>query len=474
MDDFFLNWRVKYPPYPHQKQEFLIYRDSPARALLWQQRTGKTKACIDTACYLIETGKIDAVFVLAPNLVHYNWNERELPAHCWEGIDFEKFLWVSSKPFNGLKEAIKTDKPIWFSMNSEALILDRALKQIKMLVKYRKALLIVDESHNYRTPGSKRTRRIRGLKKHFPYKRILTGTSIENSPLAAFSQFEILEDEALGCKTYQEFKDIYAVMEPKNYGRGVSLEVTGYKNLDLLTEKLSKWSSVVGREGIPPFTHTYKDFELTKKQREMYEKFKKDCYLDIQNEMISTESLAVKGLKLQQIISGFIIDSSDGGKKVIDLVPDIENPRLLTLLDTIESTDGKIIIWCQFKEDIKKICRMLIRKRIKFVEYHGGVKKDVRNKAIDFFMNGDCEIFLGQPQAGGTGLTLSAAGTVIWYTHTYDAIVRAQASERATKYGGESVSLIDICAINSIDQRFIEARLRKASIVEIIMEEITN
>lgn len=474
MTDFFVNWRMKYSPYPHQEKEFLAYRDAKARALLWQPRTGKTKECIDIACYLFETGKIDAVFVLAPNLVHYNWNERELPAHCWDGIEFKKFLWVSknSKNLEGYNEALKSNTPIWFSMNSEALRLERALKAIKMLIAKKRTLLIVDESHNYRTPGSKRTKRLRGLKKYFPYRRILTGTSIENSPLAAFSQFEILEDEALDCRTYHEFKELYAEFSPRNYGRGIRLEIVGYKNLDLLAEKISKWSSIVGREGMPPFVSCIRDFEMTKEQLKQYQEFENNLMISIKNEEISTTSLAVKVLKLQQIASGFIINE-DGS--ALNIVEDDKNPRLLALFEELETLNGKNIIWCKFKEDIAKIRRQLIKREIKFVEYHGSVNSKARNQAIDAFNNDpECLIFLGQPDAGGTGLTLSIAENVIWYSHTYDAIIRAQASERATRLGGHSVTLIDICAFNSIDQKILNALKNKVNIVNSIMELILN
>lgn len=472
MTDFFIDWRMKYPPYPHQEKEFLAYRDAKARGLLWQPRTGKTKSCIDLACYLIETGKIDSVFVLAPNLVHYNWNERELPTHKWDGIEFNKFLWISSKPLTGFDEALKDKRPLWFAMNSEALRLDRALKYIKKLVAKRRTLLIVDESHNYRTPGSKRTKRIRGLKKYFPYRRILTGTAIENSPLAAFSQFEILGNAALGTQTYQEFKDLYAEFEHRNYGRGVRLEVVGYKNLDLLTRKISKWASVVGRDDMPPFVSSIRDFELTKTQRKHYETFKNDLILSLKQGEVSTTSLAVKVLKLQQIASGFIIDENKG---VINLVDDNKNPRILALLDELKTLGGKSIIWCKFKEDIAKLSRILPKEGYNIVEYHGGVKGEARNLAIKAFTSDpECNIFLGQPDAGGTGLTLSEAQNVIWYSHTFDAITRAQASERATKLGGHSVTLTDISAFNTVDQKILSSLKNKTSVVKSVMEGLTE
>ena len=88
------------------------------------------------------------------------------------------------------------------------------------------------------------------------------------------------------------------------------------------------------------------------------------------------------------------------------------------------------------------------------VEYHGGVNTSDRDHAINTFQNSDSQVcFVGQPQSAGQGLDLSAGSTIIWYSHVHDAIVREQATARASVKSGEAVVLVDIIAENTFDDR---------------------
>jgi len=73
-------------PFKHQLDEFTEFHHALTRAIFWEQGTGKTKLIIDTACALFQAGKITGVLVVAPNGVHRNWVEDEIPAHCWPSV----------------------------------------------------------------------------------------------------------------------------------------------------------------------------------------------------------------------------------------------------------------------------------------------------------------------------------------------------------------------------------------------------
>src|SRR4051812_43680416 len=95
-----MDWDFRLPNYEHQDREFWLYRDIMARALIWQMRTGKSKAMIDLACYLFKACEIDAVVVVAPNNVHLNWQRRELPKHLWPSVRSRSFVWDAVKTAN--------------------------------------------------------------------------------------------------------------------------------------------------------------------------------------------------------------------------------------------------------------------------------------------------------------------------------------------------------------------------------------
>ncbi len=470
--------RFRLPNYKHQQDEWDRYRDDDARALLWQMRTGKTKSVLDLACYRHEKGDITGVLVLAPNGVHVNWVRRQLPIHMWEGIEYVSHAWQASeasKPGHAasLDRVLRAQSGLSvLAVNSESIIHDKPAAIIKKFLQRHKGkcMLVVDESHDFRSPGSKRTKRARSLKRYCRVRRTLTGTSVSNSPLAAYSQFELLEDHALGFATFGEFESQYAyyVQEKTKGGRSYD-RLDHYRNLDDLQARMSRWASVVLREDVddmPDLLMDPRTVVLSEDMQAQYKRLLKEMILELED---GGEVEAVEGgariIKLQQLISGWVIDS-DGN--VRDLVPDEENPRLQGMLEDVRESDRKCIVWCKFREDIRRVVRTLEKAGIGCVEYHGNVHSQAkRQEAIDRFNHDPgVKVFVGQPKAGGAGLDLSAADVILWYSHTFDLIERDQANERATQIGGKTVTIRDYVTPASVDEYILANLESKRSISE--------
>lgn len=455
-------------PFPHQAREYNEHRKDDARALLWQMRSGKTKAIIDLAEYRFGVGDITGLVVLAPNGVHDNWARRELPRHC--STRYRVAVYRASKRKTkshefAMQRLLKTPRTqlAVLCMNSETIWREPAKKLLGEFLRAHsgKLMICVDESHDYRTPGSKRTRTVKGYSKQCRVKRIMTGTAVSNGPLGAWSQFEILEPGALGYRTHGEFKGEYAIYEMRKLkgGRQYS-QLVDYRNLEDLTERIAKWSSVVLRKdckGLPDLNPSYRGFEMTDAQQALYNSVKKDGVLD---EMDLNG--ASKLTKLQQITRGWYYDEFGD---VVDVVPDDKNPALGALIEEIDGSAGKVIVWCRFKEDIDKVKKSLQKGGINFVVYRGGMSGDSKSIAINKYMeNPAIKVFLGQPKSGGTGLNLAAGTTVIWYSHVFDLIDYEQASERATEVDGSTIDVIHIEAVHSVDQYIISTLADKRDV----------
>lgn len=463
-------------PYKHQAKEFELSAETPSRALLWQMRTGKTKVIIDTGCHLYKSGKIDAVLIIAPNGVHENWTHRELPIHHWDTILYETTTWVTSqcsakaaitkKAKERRKEWLVSwqqrlkvaDKLQWYAFNVDALIRPDAKKLLASLVKTKRILLVFDEAHNYRVPGSARTKAARGLAKHCVYKRILTGTLTSNSPLHTFGPYELLGPGTLGFTRYEDFKAKYAVyqMEKTKNGRQYP-KLKEYKNLEELTDSMAHISSVVTRDDCAdlPSVHIRNErFELSEEQKRLYKSVHKDIEVIVDDDAITIGEMASRTMKLRQVTSGFIIDEY----REVHRIPG-PNPRLDKLLEEVRYSSSKVIIWCNFKEDIKIVTDALNAEGYKTVEYHGQVGPADRQKARRAFAPGaenDVKALVGQPQAGGSGLDLSAATKIIWYSHIFNAIDKTQANERATKVGGVNIEMVHLIGA-PIDDHILES-----------------
>jgi SNF2 family DNA or RNA helicase len=141
---------------------------------------------------------------------------------------------------------------------------------------------------------------------------------------------------------------------------------------------------------------------------------------------------------------------------------------MLALLDEVANAPGKVIVWCKFREDIRRVVAGINAAGYRCVEYHGAVLSQTkRQQAIDDFNNiPTIKVFVGQPRAGGQGLDLSVADSIIWYSHTFDLIERDQANERATQIGGKTVTITDFVVPGTVDEYILNTLANKRSVAE--------
>ena len=488
--DALLDADFKTKCYDHQLREFEISADLECRALLWSMRTGKSKLIIDTACHLYRAGKIDGVLIIAPNGVHSNWIHREIPIHQWDSVPYVCLEWISQiAGKTGKKSRPRMHRKFWekaeyislevkdklkfVAMNAESIIFEANRELFRLYLMNNRILAVFDESHYFRKPSASRTKLARSLIQVCPYKRILTGTVVTNSPFAAYSQYNLLKPEALGFPTYQKFQRHYGDYQriQIDAGRFMYGEFIGYKNLEDLRARIAKYSSVVLREDcvdLPAVNQHLVQSHMSEDQKRVYKDISKGFLTELADEKISIGILTSVMLKLQQIACGFLIDEN----KVIHNIPGGES-RLNTLMQEIESTPDKVIVWCSFREDIRRVVKRLESAKIGFVEYHGGTKRADREEARKLFgpdsnfFEDQVKVFVGQPVAGGIGLNLSGAHTMIWYSHTFDAIIREQATERASAIGGKNVTVIDIVSspIDRLMLSMVEEKIKTADLV---------
>lgn len=462
----------KTAPYLHQWLEFERSAEAQSRAFIWQMRTGKSKLTVDTACHLFRTGLIDCVLVLAPNGVHENWVRRELPIHLWNSISYRALSWRtdiagkkgikrvaagerqtwtdSHEEFWRLAADMLKDKATmcWFAFNSESMTRDDVRKLVARIARNRRVLVIFDESHDYRQPGSKRTKMARALAGKCAFRRILSGTPILNSPLHAFSQYELLQKKALGFETFEDFKLKFASYKIERTRAGKAYpKLDQYINMDLLRERMAPWSSVVLREDcadMPDLVHSVREIELSDEQVRLYRELVSAFEVELDDgQVISIGEQTNRLMKLQQVVNGFLIDEF----KEVTLLS--ENPRLDHLIDEVYLTPGKFIVWCAFQRDMDIVAAALRERGYKILEYHGRTSPDDKRRAREAFAPGadsDIDGLVGHPKSGGSGLDLSDAGKIIWYSGTPDAIIVNQADERATAVGGKNVPIVSLRA----------------------------
>lgn len=448
-------------PYFHQLKELEEHGLDESRALFWQMRTGKSKLIVDTGCMAWMARKIDAVLVFAPNGVHNNWIETQLRDHHWLTVPRRSFCWDTTrsgdKDYEEEFKSVLWDKSklCWFSFASATMTRDDVRKLVARIVKHRRILVVFDESHDYRSVDSKRTAFARSVAYRAEMRRILTGTPVDNSPLHAYTQYCLLQEQghlqgALGFKTFGDFERHFVEYEEQK-GRDDRFykKFKAYKNLGELRYLMSGLASVVLRtdcHDLPDLLPRTRRFELTEEQQRIHDELVDTFLTEIAGGKVSVGEKAKSRLvKLQQVTSGYVVDEH----KRVHRIPG-RNPRLEAVVDEVIQSSGRVVVWCQFRQELDDVTKALKAAGREVLEYHGRTGNKAKAEARASFDKkyGDGDYgpdLVGQAQSGGSGLELPC-DRIIWASHTFDAIVRQQADERGTVMGGKNVPLIDVVA----------------------------
>ena len=471
-------YKFKTKPYAHQLEALEKSWAAETYALFMEMGTGKSKVLVDNIAVLYDKGAIRGALIVAPKGVYKNWDEIEFPVHLPDHVEHTKVLWepnITKKKqaeldtlFDG-KEDLKI-----LIMNIEAFStskgLDFAHSFLNIFLK--RALFGIDESTTIKNPTAKRTKNILKIGELAKYRRILTGSPVTKSPLDLYTQCKFLDPYHLDEDSYYAFRARYSNMVKRNFGgRSVQL-VVSYRRLDELSKKLDKFSYRVLKEDcldLPPKVFTKRIVDLSDEQKKMYLTMKNEAIAEQDGKVMSSMSALTTLLRLHQITCG-TFKADDG-----TLTP-IKNNRITALMDCLEETDGKVIIWATYREDIKTIVESLKKAYgdDSTVEYHGGVDSTLRQKQIALFQqkNGPARYFVGNPSTGGYGITLTAANTVIYYSNSYDLEKRLQSEDRAHRIGQTgSVTYVDLVAEKTIDERIIKSLRSKINIANEIMGE---
>ena len=166
-------------------------------------------------------------------------------------------------------------------------------------------------------------------------------------------------------------------------------------------------------------------------------------------------------IKLHQVCNGFTKD--DDGK-----ILHLHKHKLQALEDTLEETDGKVIIWANYIHNLEEIIQFLKKKfgEDAVVSIYGATSVEDRQEAIRRIQTDDkTRFFVGNPTTGGFGLTLTACNTVIYYSNNYNLEVRMQSEDRAHRMGQEgTVVYIDIVARGTLDEAIMKSLTNKGRV----------
>ncbi|MEY8252532.1 MAG: DEAD/DEAH box helicase, partial [Colwellia sp.] len=224
---------------------------------------------------------------------------------------------------------------------------------------------------------------------------------------------------------------------------------------------------------LPPKTEIIQTLRIEGKQAELYESVRlamdsrlKDIIADKGLKRSQIEVLDAL-LKLRQVCNHPKLLSLEGAKKVN------QSAKLDYLMETLpEQIDEgrKILIFSQFTSMLALIEEELVGAGIGYVKLTGSTTK--RQEVVDKFQRGEVPVFLISLRAGGVGLNLTAADTVIHFDPWWNPAVENQATDRAYRIGQDKpVFVYKLIIENSIEEKIQKIQQNKAELAKSLLSE---
>jgi superfamily II DNA or RNA helicase len=327
--------------------------------------------------------------------------------------------------------------------------------------------VILDEAQNIKNHEAATTKAAKALQAN--RRLALTGTPTENRPLELWSIFDFLMPNYLGTAEYFRKNIERPILDSKSQ-EDTARFLRG-KTRPFILRRLK---SEVEKE-LPPKIESVLYTPMTTSQAQLYmqilEEIRPKIMGTIAEKGIGGASISILAalLRLRQVCNH--PNSIDSLTKV----PGFDSGKFTLMkelvIEAVES-ERKILLFSQFKEMLAIIRRWLEARHIPFL-YLDGSTRD-RQSLIDAFNNeGNAyPLFLISLKAGGTGLNLSAADTVIIYDPWWNPAVETQAVDRAHRIGQtKPVSVYRLVTENSVEQKIMDLKQRKAQIVDALINE---
>jgi len=474
-----MNYKFKTKPYKHQMTALEKSWNRETFAYFMEMGTGKTKVLIDNLAMLYDKGKVNGALIIAPKGVVGTWYNNELPTHLPNHIENITVLWkaaITKKQKESLDELFSEGEGLHILiMNVEAFSTTKGVNFAHKFLSSHRSLMAIDESTTIKNPTAKRTKNILKLAESAVYRRIMTGSPVTKNPLDLYTQCDFLSPWLLDFTSYYAFRNRYAEMKTLHmHGRQVQV-VNGFKNLGELSDKLKDFSYRVLKDDcldLPDKIFIKREIQLSPDQRRLYDQMKKEAIAILKGKQSTTVNTLTQLMRLQQITCGHFT-ADDGATQPIP------NNRITELMDVLEETEGKAIIWAHYQYDITAIIQAVAKKygEKSIVDYYGLTPQEERQPNIKRFQDDpECRFIVGTPSTGGYGITLTAANTVIYYSNGYDLEKRLQSEDRAHRIGQKkSVTYVDIMADDTVDEKIVKALRKKINIAsEVLGEELRS
>lgn len=435
----------KFPVLPHQIEALDRAWGRDEFAFFHGMGSGKTLTCLLMFDGLIKAGLIDEAWAVVPNSLIGNWEQ-------------EVKKWT---PWNA--DAIKVYGILSLSAGS--------LPKKLMENSHKRLAVAVDESQRIKESKAVRTKVMFEIGKKCGFRYILTGTNITKGVEDLYAQYFFLDPEIIGHRSFYTFRNKYCLM-----GGFEGKKIIGYHNMNELLDLVRPVTSLVENPvKLPPLTPSERHVKITAEQKELLGALKNEMFAEYGDAQLSVENALTYYTRGAQILGGFF-PTSDG--RIIALKT---NPKLTELLDIMEGTDKKVVVFCRFKAEQAILINALEKAGHATNAIRSG-DPALQDQVNQFQTDPSIRAIVATYAMGSVGFTLTAGKVLVKYSGTFNYEDEAQSEKRIHRIGqDEPTSAIRIMANHKLDRHmkaiadgkesmaaFVNSGLRASQIADLL------
>lgn len=386
--------------------------------------------------------------IVCPTSLLYNWKE-----------EFSKF--------NGMLQALVVDgipsvrkKMIDSVFSYDVVITSYTLlqKDIEHYKDIHFAYVILDEAQHIKNRGTRNARSVKMVQAD--HRLILSGTPIENSLEELWSLFDFLMPGFLS--TYDRFVEKYVRISGPEQTR----------NLEFLKKKVSPFilrrmkSDVL--DDLPPISEIVYHCQLSDTQKQLYRSYAESARDELVRlvEKEGFDRVQIHVLATLTRLKQICCHPAIFAKEEPELGDSAKYDMLLDLLETLVEGKHKTVVFSQYTRMLQIMRGDFEQRGIRFA-YLDGSTKDRLEVVRQFNEDPNVPVFLVSLKAGGTGLNLVGADTVIHYDMWWNPAVENQATDRVHRMGQKnSVSSYKLITLGTIEEKIAEMQKRKKGLVK--------
>ena len=389
--------------------------------------------------------------IVCPTSLAYNWQD-----------EFSKFApQIATQIISGTPQERadlmqqSTDVPVWIT----------TYPLIRKDVDLYKAQIFdacfIDEAQFIKNPTSLGAKAVKAVQAKHRF--ALTGTPIENTLSELWSIFDFVMPGFFG--RYRQFEECYEKPILRDHD-SVQMQKLRRKIRPFVLRRMKK--EVLTE--LPDKIETRRMAEMGAKQRKIYESY----LARIQMELAGDEENTPGGNRMQVLAAltrlrqicchpATFASNYHGGSGKLDL--------LMEQLPDILDGGHSVIVFSQFTSMLSIIAHELKQRNIPFFYLAGSTSAQERKREVKEFNRGEVKVFLISLKAGGTGLNLTGADTVIHFDPWWNPAVEDQATDRAYRIGQKKkVQVIKYVMKDSIEEKIYELQKRKKQLSDQLIQ----